>query len=92
MPEVYMQIEWPGNKKDVVYSPSSIIYEHFKKGEAFSVDMFEKKVTEALTQASQRVLAKFGYECTSAMGEIMRIQSIVNSLKDKSQEVKITQL
>ena len=92
MPEIYMQIEWPDNRMDQVYSPSSIIADFFKKGESLPLSAFENKVVEALHQASNRVRAKFGYECTSALGEIERIRFMVSTMGDKSRDVKILSL
>ena len=92
MPEVYMKIEWPDKKADRIYSPSSVIQEYFTSGEVLSLGQFEQKAVEALTKASGRVLAKYGYECTSAMSEIERIRSIVSIMGDKTKEMKITSL
>ena len=87
-----MQIEWPDKKKDEVYSPSSVISGFFKAGEVLSLAEFEIKLVQALTEASGRVYAKYGYECTSAMAEMHRIKTIVDGLKDKTEKIKIIQL
>lgn len=92
MPEVYMQIEWPDQKRDRIYSPSSVIHDYFLAGQSLPVAAFEQKITEALIKASGRVLAKYGYECTSALSEIARVGSILNRIEDKSEEVKIIHL
>ncbi len=89
MPEVYLKIEWPGNKPDQVYSPSTIINQYFKTGDITSITEFEIRLTEALHIASRRVYEKFGYECTSAMAELARISRVINEMEDKSATVKI---
>lgn len=92
MPEVYMQIEWPNGKKDTVYSPSTIIYDYFKEGEKISIQDFDTKITNALLAASGRVLAKYGYECTSALGELSRLKYQISNLENKEELIKILSL
>ncbi len=89
MSELYMQIEWPDHQKDQVYSPSSIIAQFFKKGESLPLSIFENKVVEALHQASNKFRAKFGYESTSALGEIERIRFMVSTMGENNKSVKI---
>lgn len=74
MPEVYLPIEWPDKTTDRIYSPSTVINTYFKAGDQLSVAEFEVKIAEALTQASQRVKEKFGFECSSAMAELERLR------------------
>jgi uncharacterized repeat protein (TIGR04042 family) len=92
MPEIYMQIEWPDKKTDEVYSPSSVISGYFSPGEVLTLAEFEQKVVKALTEASGRVLARYGYECTSAMAEIQRLTTILHGMKDKTETIKIIHL
>ena len=82
MPEVYMQIEWPGATTDRVYSPSSVIRDFFREGETLSVADFETRVTDALEQASQRVREVYGTGCTSAQAEAQRIQKAARPMDD----------
>ncbi len=92
MPEIYMQIEWPNKQLDRIYSPSSVIRDYFKPGDIVPLAQFEQLAIEALNKASGRVMAKYGYECTSAMSEIERIRSIADTMKDTSETVKIYSL
>ena len=89
MPEVFIQIIWPTGMPDSVYSPSSVIKNYFKAGESLTVEQFQRKVEEALINASQRVKERFGFECSSAMGELDRLNMITNKIDDKSTVVKI---
>lgn len=88
MPEVYLKIEWPDQRKDEVYSPSTVINQYFKAGENLSVVEFEAKVTDALNMASKRVYERFGYECTSAIAELDRIKQLTSQV-DKAGTIKI---
>ncbi|CAM4293800.1 MSMEG_0570 family nitrogen starvation response protein [Zobellia roscoffensis] len=73
MPITYVNIEWPDNQKDQVYSPSSVINEYLKPGESLSLEEFLTRCTTGLNEASERVRLKFGYSCTSAQAESSRI-------------------
>ncbi len=89
MPEVHLKIEWPGQKEDAIYSPSTIINQYFKAGDILTVTEFETKVEEALNTASHRVYEKFGFECTSAMSELDRVKRITAQIADKNGVIKI---
>jgi uncharacterized repeat protein (TIGR04042 family) len=89
MPEVHLKIEWPGEKPDEIYSPSTVINQYFITGEQLTLTDFESKVTEALNMASQRVYQRFGYECTSAMTELDRVKNLISGISDKTTLVKI---
>jgi uncharacterized repeat protein (TIGR04042 family) len=89
MPEVYIHIIWPTGNRDSVYSPSSVIKNYFKAGESLTVEQFQSKAEEALKNASQRVKERFGFECSSAMGELDRLNIIINKIDDKNSVVKI---
>lgn len=73
MPITYLDIEWPDHEKDQVYSPSSIIEDYFKPEENLAIEEFSKRCNKALYEASERVRLKFGYGCTSAQAESLRI-------------------
>lgn len=87
MPEVHMQIEWPDESSDRVYSPSSVIREFFEEGEQLSVSAFEERVTQALNRASERVREVYGMECASAKQELQRLRAAV---RDRAEEGTVT--
>ena len=89
MPEVNIPIEWPGNVADSIYSPSTVIKDYFKPGDEFTPADFETKVTQALNLASERVYQRFGYECTSAMSELERLKSKIQTLTRFDEVIKI---
>ena len=88
MPVTFLNIEWPNENIDSVYSPSSIIQEYFSPGESLSVSDFKEKCLIALDKASDRVRAKYGYACTSAMGEAERISDLCGEF-DEEKVIKI---
>ena len=73
MPVTYVNIEWPNQEFDKVYSPSSVIKEYFTEGDSLSVEEFLTKCNNALYEASERVKKKYGYACTTAQEELKRI-------------------
>ncbi len=87
MPEVYMQIKWPDDSTDRVYSPSSVIREFFEEGEELSISTFEDRVTEALNRASERVREVYGMECASAKQELQRLRT---ALRERSDDGTVT--
>ncbi len=88
MPVTHVHIEWPDQKADQIYSPSSIIKEYFKPAEELAMADFLTACTESLNQASQRVEKKFGFECTSASAELQRVEFLSRAY-DHSSKVKI---
>jgi len=73
MPVTYVNIEWPNQEVDQVYSPSSVIKEYFTEGDSLSVEEFLTECNKALEEASERVRKKYGYACTTAQEESKRI-------------------
>ncbi|MGO8249120.1 MSMEG_0570 family nitrogen starvation response protein, partial [Rhizobium johnstonii] len=68
-------ITWPDGQEESCYSPSLIISEFFTEGESYSVADFVDRSRRALTIASNRVEAKFGFACSSAKDQLARIES-----------------
>lgn len=75
MPEMRFVITWPDGQEESCYSPSLIIREFFAEGESYPVEDFVRRSREALTIASDRVEAKYGFACSSANDQLARIES-----------------
>lgn len=75
MPEMRFRIRWPDGSRDSCYSPSLVIKDHLAPGEAYPVDSFVEKARQALTIASERVAARYGYPCSLALGQIRAIEA-----------------
>ena len=84
MPETYLRVQLPNDKEETIYSPSTIIKEYFEKASIMSLDEFQNSCSKALNHASKRVYERFGYECTSAMGELARVNSLVDRIKSSA--------
>lgn len=76
MPEMRFDIRWPDGREQSCYSPSLVMHDYLEPGADYSVDEFVKLTSEALTVASDRVLAKFGMRCTSAAQQMEEIRDV----------------
>lgn len=76
MPEMSFLVQWPDGRQQSCYSPSLVMHDYLKPGAEYTVDEFVKLTSEALTVASDRVLAKFGMRCTSAAQQMDDIHGV----------------
>jgi uncharacterized repeat protein (TIGR04042 family) len=80
MPAVNFEVTWPDGENAAYYSPSTVIHQYIKAGESYSVKEFERLTYEALDIASERVRAKFGYACSAANDEKIKIEAKATQL------------
>jgi len=92
MPEVTLVVKWPDEHLQNIYSPSTVIHEYFQAGQIMSVDEFLEKSTAALKHASDKVEAKFGFACTSAMASIDAVHKRSQFIEEKKSSVEIIDL
>ncbi len=76
MPEVYFSIQLPDGGVQQCYSPSTVIRSHFQRDEILTVETFVARSRIALTEASERVRARYGYACTSALAQLSEIEEL----------------
>lgn len=67
------RVRWPDGDIDDCYSPSLVMHDYLTVGNLYRVTDFVELTTAALTQASDRVRAKFGFACTSAAATAAQI-------------------
>jgi uncharacterized repeat protein (TIGR04042 family) len=75
MPEMRFVITWPDGQEETCYSPSLVIRDFFTEGESYPVADFVERSRKALTIASDRVEAKYGFACSSANDQLARIET-----------------
>ncbi|MBQ2259736.1 MAG: MSMEG_0570 family nitrogen starvation response protein [Loktanella sp.] len=75
MPEVIFHIRWPDGTEERCYSPSTIIHQHLSAGQSYPLDDFLARARAGLIEASDRVAAKYGFACSSAMDQLARIEA-----------------
>ncbi|MGB8168357.1 MAG: MSMEG_0570 family nitrogen starvation response protein [Chthoniobacteraceae bacterium] len=74
MPEVLFTIQLPDGVEKQCYSPSTVVRDYFSAGEELSVADFLTRSRAALAEASERVRAKYGFSCSSAMSQLAEIE------------------
>ncbi|MBC2638163.1 MULTISPECIES: MSMEG_0570 family nitrogen starvation response protein [unclassified Rhodococcus (in: high G+C Gram-positive bacteria)] len=74
MPEMTFRVQWPDGHEQSCYSPSLVIHDYLTAGEEYSVTDFLERTRTALTEASERVKAKFGMYCTSAAEQLHELE------------------
>ena len=75
MPETYWTVRWPDGAEERLYSPSSVVAELFEPGRSYPVDDFLTRARIAMERASNRVAAKYGFACSSAMAQLDSIET-----------------
>jgi uncharacterized repeat protein (TIGR04042 family) len=74
MPEVNFRVRWPDDSENECYSPSTVIRDYLKSGDRFTVSEFAERARAGLGAASERVRERFGFACSSAMGQLGQIE------------------
>lgn len=74
MPEVYFTVQLPDGSRKDCYSPSTVVRDFFATGDEMTVSDFVSRSRTALSQASERVRARYGFACSSADAQISAIE------------------
>lgn len=74
MPEMWFKVRWPDGAEELCYSPSTVVEQYLAAGESYTVAQFLARARPALTRASERVEAKYGYRCSSAEDQLLKIE------------------
>ncbi|WP_413296996.1 MSMEG_0570 family nitrogen starvation response protein [Synechococcus sp. MIT S9452] len=77
MPEVCFQLQWPDGQCSTLYSPSTVIHEYLNPGDCLTVSQMEARGLQALSAASERVRARYGFACTRTDEESARLREWV---------------
>jgi uncharacterized repeat protein (TIGR04042 family) len=80
MPEMHFRVEWPNGRIERCYSPSYVVEEHLTVGETYPVEEFVGRARRALEVASERVRAKYGFACSSALDQLRAIEASAEAL------------
>jgi uncharacterized repeat protein (TIGR04042 family) len=75
MPEMWFEVRWPDGSSDTCYSPSLVIKDYFREGEAYALVDFLQRSRTALKTASDRVEAKYGRPCGLALSQLSAIET-----------------
>lgn len=85
MPERHFEIRWPDGEEETCYSPSSIISQYLEENKDYPLDEFISLAEDALNQASERVRRKYGYACSSAMDQLIKLKQTSGQFSDHEQ-------
>jgi uncharacterized repeat protein (TIGR04042 family) len=66
---------WPDGRVDDCYSPSLVMWDHLEIGAEYAVGEFAARTTTALEEAGERVRARYGFLCTSALAQAEEIRA-----------------
>lgn len=83
MPEMIFRVRWPDGSQSDCYSPSLVVREHLTEGESYPLDLFTRLSREALTIASDRVAARYGFPCSRAARQIAEIEAAAARFADR---------
>lgn len=75
MPEMIFRVEWPDGGRSDCYSPSLVVKDHLREGETYPLAEFTRISRAALTIASNRVAARYGFPCARAARQIAEIDA-----------------
>lgn len=75
MPQMTFTVRWPDGLTREYYSPSLVVHDHLSTGADYSVAELRDRARVALGLASDRVLATYGFRCTSAAETVAAIDT-----------------
>lgn len=89
MPEVHFTVRWPDESVDECYSPSRVIEEHLQSETDYSLSEFLERARAALNVASERVRAKYGFTCSSALDQLSELENKVQGFRQSSPQGRV---
>ena len=66
---MHFTVRWPDGQEHTCYSPSLVVQDFLVPGQRYPLPDFLARTQEALTIASDRVAAKYGFACSRAMDQ-----------------------
>jgi uncharacterized repeat protein (TIGR04042 family) len=82
MPELTFTTRWPDGRSLQSWSPSLVVHDHLEAGRSYAVAELVDRVTAALTEASDRVEARWGHPCTAAAASLATLRRVAASQPD----------
>lgn len=75
MPEMTVTVRWPDGRVADCYSPSLVMHDHLDRGATYSVEEFVRRSAAGLTEASERVRARYGFACSASGASLDQIRA-----------------
>ncbi len=82
MPVMHFQVRWPDASETRCYSPSLVVQDFLAPGQRYALEDFLQRTRDALSIASERVRAKYGFACSQAMDQLAEIAHIAARFAD----------
>jgi uncharacterized repeat protein (TIGR04042 family) len=82
MPEVQVDVHWPDGSREWLYSPSTVVEEVFAAGGTYSLAHFVELTRQAMTEASDRVQARYGFPCSRAAATLASVEGTAAGFTD----------
>lgn len=89
MPEMTVTVRWPDGSVQHCYSPSLVMHDHLAAGTTYPVGDFVGRARAGLTAASDRVRARYGFACTSAMATLADIERVAARFDAAASDVAV---
>lgn len=83
MPELTFTTRWPDGRSLRTYSPSLVVHDHLEVGRAYGVAEFLDRAGAALTEAGDRVEARWGHPCTIAEASLATLRRVAAAQHDQ---------
>jgi uncharacterized repeat protein (TIGR04042 family) len=74
MPEMHFTVRWPDGEEMRCYSPSLVVRDYLEVGRTYPVADFLERSRSMLNVASERVRARYGYACSSALDQLAQLE------------------
>ncbi|GAB2927771.1 hypothetical protein GCM10027047_25670 [Rhodococcus aerolatus] len=68
-------VRWPDGTAQACYSPSLVVTEHLEVGARYPVADFVARTRAAMTTASERVQARYGFPCSRAAATLAQVEA-----------------
>jgi uncharacterized repeat protein (TIGR04042 family) len=88
MAEMTFDVRWPDGSTASCYSPSLVMHDHLEVGRRYRVADFVDRSSRALQEASDRVRARYGMGCASAVQQEAEIRQMARFF-DADGEVEV---
>ena len=74
MPEMHFLVRWPDGDESRCYSPSTVVRQYLEPGRTYPLAEFMDRGRTLLAIGSERVRAKYGYACSSALDQLRALE------------------
>ena len=68
-------MQWPDGSREWLYSPSTVVEDVFTPGTAYPLADFVELSRQAMTEASDRVRARYGFPCVRTAATLATVEA-----------------